>query len=42
MNSIDASIVTDPPVVLVSEQMEVYDDTDVNENNRLTASKPTK
>ena len=31
-----ASIVTDPPVVLVSEQMEVYDDTDVDETSKIT------
>ena len=33
----DASIVTEPPVVLVSEQMEVYEDTDVDETLKLTA-----
>ena len=31
VKAVDASIVTDPPVVLVTEQMEVYDDTDIDE-----------
>ena len=33
----DASIVTDPPVVLVSEQMEVYEGTDVDDTLKITA-----
>ena len=32
----DASIITDPPVVLVSEQREVYEDTDVDETLKIT------
>ena len=33
----DASIVTDPPAVIVSEYMEVYEYTDVGEKLKLTA-----
>ena len=35
--SVDSSIVTDPPAVLVSEQFEIYADTDIDETLKLAA-----